>query len=123
MHFWNRTQWRLFWQSFWVSLIFLGFVSGFLYLSYGQSSQIQEPILSVDLSYSQPLEHSENSRLSETDGCSFSFLGWKKEISSEEMEQISRRLSTLFHRYGILIPARWRAIGMAVEYILAAAKS
>lgn len=121
MHFWNRAQWRLFWQSFWASLIFLGFVTGFLYLSYGQRSGIQEPIISVNISSSQPLDENGNSRPSQTGGCSFSFLGWNRKISLEELEQISQQLSVLLHRYGILIPARWRAIGMAAEYIILAA--
>ncbi len=108
MHFWNRAQWRLFWQSFWVSLIMLGFLTGFLYLSCGH---VQEPVVSVTLSSSQPLEDFG------TDGCSFSFLGWHTRISEQELEQLSQQISALYRQYGILIPARWRVIKMAAEYI------
>lgn len=111
MHFWNRAQWRLFWQSFWVSLIVLGFLTGFLYLSCGH---VQEPVISVTLSSSQPLEDSK------TDGCSFSFLGWHTRISEQELEQLSQQISALYRQYGVLIPARWRVIKMAAEYIFAA---
>ena len=46
-------QWRLFWQSFWSSLILILFLCAFLYIACSQNSGIQEPILSVQLPYSQ----------------------------------------------------------------------
>lgn len=38
-----------------------------------------------------------------------SFLGWNWKISASEFMEISDKASRIYHNYGILIPARYRA--------------
>ena len=103
----SRRQARLFWQSFLITALFIGFLSGFFYVAYHGDS-VQEPALSVVLPSSSRLAEDGKRHLSGgTDAFSLSFLGWKMEISSGELRQ-------LYRQYGVLIPAGWRAAGESV---------
>ena len=104
-------QWRLFWQSFWSSLILILFLCAFLYIACSQNSGIQEPILSVQLPYSQQKMTKRPTNRSDT--LSLSFFGWKWELSIETMQQLSDQLSRWYRQYGVLIPARYRAAASA----------
>ena len=103
-------QWRLFWQSFWSSLILILFLCAFLYIACSQNSGIQEPILSVQLPYSQ--QKMTKRPTNRSDALSLSFFGWKWELSIETM-QLSDQLSRRYRQYGVLIPARYRAAASA----------
>ncbi len=50
----SRRQARLFWQSFLITALFIGFLSGFFYVAYHGDS-VQEPALSVVLPSSSRL--------------------------------------------------------------------
>ena len=104
-------QWRLFWQSFWSSLILILFLCAFLYIACSQNSGIQEPILSVQLPYSQ--QKMTKRPTNRSDALSLSFFGWKWELSIETMQQLSDQLSRWYRQYGVLIPARYRAAASA----------
>ena len=108
IHLPSRRQVRLFWQSFLITALFIGF------LSYHGDS-VQEPALSVVLPSSSRLAEDGKRHLSGgTDAFSLSFLGWKMEISSGELRQLQRTASRLYRQYGVLIPAGWRAAGKSV---------
>ena len=73
----SRRQARLFWQSFLITALFIGFLSGFFYVAYHGDS-VQEPALSVVLPSSSRLAKDGKRHLSGgTDAFSLSFLGWK----------------------------------------------
>ena len=74
-------QWRLFWQSFWSSLILILFLCAFLYIACSQNSGIQEPILSVQLPYSQ--QKMTKRPTNRSDALSLSFFGWKWELPTQ----------------------------------------
>ena len=76
-----------------------------------QNSGIQEPILSVQLPYSQQKMTKRPTNRSDT--LSLSFFGWKWELSIETMQQLSDQLSRWYRQYGVLIPARYRAAASA----------
>ena len=110
----SRRQARLFWQSFLITALFIGFLSGFFYVAYHGDS-VQEPALSVVLPSSSRLAEDGKRHLSGgTDAFSLSFLGWKMEISSGELRQIQQTASRLYRQYGVLIPAGWRAAGESI---------
>lgn len=110
----SRRQVCLFWQSFLITALFIGFLSGFFYVAYHGDS-VQEPALSVVLPSSSRLAEDGKRHLSGgTDAFSLSFLGWKMEISSGELRQIQQTASRLYRQYGVLFPAGWRAAGESV---------
>lgn len=110
----SKRQVRLFWQSFLITALFIGFLSGFFYVAYHGDS-VQEPALSVVLPSSSRLAEDGKRHLSGgTDAFSLSFLGWKMEISSGELRQLQRTASRLYRQYGVLFPAGWRAAGESV---------
>ena len=110
----SRRQARLFWQSFLITALFIGFLSGFFYVAYHGDS-VQEPALSVVLPSSSRLAADGTRPLSGGPAAvSLSFLGWKMEISSGELRQLQRTASRLYRQYGVLIPAGWRAAGESV---------
>ena len=114
LHLPSRQQTRLFWQSFLITALFIGFLAGFFYVAYHGDS-VQEPALSVVLPSSTSLALDGKRHPSEgTDAFSLSFLGWKMEISSAELHQLQQRASRLYRQYGVLIPAGWRAAGESV---------
>ena len=100
----SRRQARLFWQSFLITALFIGFLSGFFYVAYHGDS-VQEPALAED---------GKRHLSGGTDAFSLSFLGWKMEISSGELRQIQQTASRLYRQYGVLFPAGWRAAGESV---------
>ena len=87
------------------------FLCAFLYIACSQNSGIQEPILSVQLPYSQQKMTKRPTNRSDT--LSLSFFGWKWELSIETMQQLSDQLSRWYRQYGVLIPARYRAAASA----------
>ena len=94
----SRRQARLFWQSFLITALFIGFLSGFFYVAYHGDS-VQEPALSVVLPSSSRLAEDGKRHLSGgTDAFSLSFLGWKMEISSGELRQIQQTASRLYRQ-------------------------
>ncbi len=106
----SHRQLRWFWGSFFITLIFLGFITGFLYVACGKESGVQQPVLSVVLPSSSKSEY-ENSHPNDSDSYSISFLGWKKEFSVLEIQEISQEISRLYSRYGVLIPPSYRTFG------------
>ena len=105
-------QWRWFWESFFISLIFLLFVTAFLYLAYGRDSGIQEPLISASLSSSQPLStDGKGHPFHDTDVLSISFFGLKKELSALKTSQLIDQLKQDYLRFRFFIPARFRTLG------------
>lgn len=106
-----KKQIRLFCGAFFISLIFLGFSVGFLYISCGPESGVAEPLFSVSFSEHSPIQ---NSRPDSRDSCLVSFLGWKKEFSLVKLREISREILGDFIEppspATLLIPAPLRAL-------------
>lgn len=102
-------QWRWFWESFWISLIVLLFITAFLYIACGS---IQEPLVSASISSSQPLSEDGKGRpVSDTDVLSISFFGMKKEFSVYKLQLLGKQLQQDYARFRFFIPARLRALG------------
>lgn len=111
-------QWRWFWESFWISFIVLLFITAFLYIACGRESGIQEPLVSVSVSSSQPLPVDGKGRpVNDTDVLSISFFGMKKEFSVYKLQLFSEQLQRDYARFRFLIPARYRAFGGGI-YLL-----
>ena len=106
----TRRKLRWFWESFFVSAMFLLFLTAFFYVASGQESSIKQPVLSVSISSSEKISQEKEKRPNQDpDVFSMSFLGWNWKISASEFLEISDKASRIYHNYGILIPARYRA--------------
>lgn len=105
----RRKQLRLFWSSFFISSIFILCVAAFLYVANGQQSGIHEPVLSVVIPSQQSIHENRKQRPPIEDTVSLSFFGLKTKISLSELQSLYRELSHLYARYGIFIPAKYRA--------------
>lgn len=114
-----KKQIRLFCGAFFISLIFLGFSVGFLYISCGPESGVAEPLFSVSFSEHSPIQ---NSRPDSRDSCLVSFLGWKKEFSLVKLREISREILGDFTEppspAALLIPAPLRALAGSVLLLM-----
>lgn len=108
----SRRAATLFLESFFIALIFSGFLSGIVYIACTQ--QTGEPAISVTFSSDEPVEDGKRHPSGGADAFSLGFLGWKMEISSEKAEALGQSAQTLYHKYGVLIPAGWRALGSSV---------
>lgn len=106
----TRRKLRWFWESFFVSAMFLLFLTAFFYVASGQESSIQQPVLSMSISSSEKVSQEKEKRPNQDpDVFSISFLGWNWKISASEFLEITDKASRIYHNYGILIPARYRA--------------
>lgn len=105
----RRKQLRLFWSSFFISSIFILCVAAFLYVANGQQSGIHEPVLSVVIPSQQSIYENGKQRPQIEDAVSLSFFGLKTEISLSELQSVYGEISRLYDRYGIFIPAKYRA--------------
>jgi hypothetical protein len=64
----------------------------------------------VSISSSEKVSQEKEKRPNQDpDVFSMSFLGWNWKISASEFLEISDKASRIYHNYGILIPARYRA--------------
>ena len=96
----TRRKLRWFWESFFISAMFLLFLTAFFYVASGQ----------VSISSSEKISQEKEKRPNQDpDVFSMSFLGWNWKISASEFLEISDKASRIYHNYGILIPARYRA--------------
>lgn len=106
----SRRQMRWFWESFFISILLILFLTGFFYVACGRESGIRQPVLSVNLSTSQAISQAKEKRPNQdSDVFSVSFLGLEWSISDSEFRKIADTASRLYQNYGILIPARYRA--------------
>ena len=104
----SRKAWlRLFFLSFWVSLLLILFLAGFFYLSQPEKSGIREAALSIEL----PLSEEKDILFS------LSVMGSRWEISRQKLKSIVREISSgipvgqgKFYpgRLLFLIPAKYR---------------
>lgn len=110
IHLPKRCQCKWFLESFFISILFILFLSAFFYVACGKESGIQQPVFSVSISSSSPVSNNQKkSPSSRSDFFSLSFLGWHWEISRSDFEESYHKLSEIYQNYGILIPAKYRA--------------